>query len=857
MDLSPRLTALVDKALDYPIAEIVAPAGFGKSTIISWLADARGFLIARIRPQAEPAFALMSALCKSVSVYSQALEATLPTAYANAERSNTICELASWFHDYLPHEKPLKIAIDDLHLLGGSDDAWTTLAHLIELTSGRVDWVLASRVRPPLPEIEWVARGYQGRPVTEKDLEFQLEDIIYVGRLAGIVLSEDSSRGIAELTRGWPLLTLYALRMLSQGYALDSVDDVIRVSGSEIIASRLLSRLSPHDVDLLAAVALYDGVNDLDLDITNPGAARQLHRLVAAGIPLSRDVNGHWRLHDLMRDHFIQRETALRAAVAERIAVKLAALNRVDEALRIAIAGKAYEVAQAVLERNARHFSDAGDRGAVRHALIAIPTSAIKRSVRLALIRGSDELHQGKPGIAAAFFRRAVEDGDDSYRAYALARLCQSLLLERRSPEAIAALRNCALEPLPKDVETACEVLRIVAWGFMWIGDVDGAQIAIAKALNLLPRVGDPLVEASVYVRAAFIAFARRRYEEANEFAKRAIEVGERKHLFDVLWRAFGVRKLVAAPSHEGEAVECARRCAQYAARMLDRFAVYSAETALFVFACRSGDLDEARSLRRRLLPVPDLLKEHVEAVVLTTAAQLAMLERDYEAAANSLRGVTVFGLSTAEPKFMETRRVFFGANLTLLCQLQDDSRGALTHCHETLMWCADLEMKGIELAAAPELEVAKITCAAILGLNGKMSEAEAILADQARDAHEQYRRDLAAWVAAALVDPSAEPSQEAVTRANGIIILLRRAITAAQKQAVSLTPAESRVLRSLSEGRASKEIAAMTGRSVKTVDNQIAAILRKLGARSRGEAVARARRVGLLQGEPAESVRA
>ncbi|MGH7330143.1 MAG: response regulator transcription factor, partial [Polyangiaceae bacterium] len=77
------------------------------------------------------------------------------------------------------------------------------------------------------------------------------------------------------------------------------------------------------------------------------------------------------------------------------------------------------------------------------------------------------------------------------------------------------------------------------------------------------------------------------------------------------------------------------------------------------------------------------------------------------------------------------------------------------------------------------------------------------------------------------------------------IIILLQRC--AAGVETTPLTPAERRVLEALAEGYPTKEIAAVTGRSSKTVNNQITSILRKLQARSRGEAVARARRRGLL----------
>jgi DNA-binding CsgD family transcriptional regulator len=62
------------------------------------------------------------------------------------------------------------------------------------------------------------------------------------------------------------------------------------------------------------------------------------------------------------------------------------------------------------------------------------------------------------------------------------------------------------------------------------------------------------------------------------------------------------------------------------------------------------------------------------------------------------------------------------------------------------------------------------------------------------------------------------------------------------------------RILEMLALGRSTKEIAATAGRSVKTIDNHVSSILKKLNAQGRGEAVARARRSGLLVNEDAVS---
>jgi PAS domain S-box-containing protein len=61
------------------------------------------------------------------------------------------------------------------------------------------------------------------------------------------------------------------------------------------------------------------------------------------------------------------------------------------------------------------------------------------------------------------------------------------------------------------------------------------------------------------------------------------------------------------------------------------------------------------------------------------------------------------------------------------------------------------------------------------------------------------------------------------------------------------LTPRQAEVLRHLAVGASTDQIARELSISVETVRNHIRAVLRKLGARSRLEAVARARRQGLI----------
>ncbi len=72
----------------------------------------------------------------------------------------------------------------------------------------------------------------------------------------------------------------------------------------------------------------------------------------------------------------------------------------------------------------------------------------------------------------------------------------------------------------------------------------------------------------------------------------------------------------------------------------------------------------------------------------------------------------------------------------------------------------------------------------------------------------------------------------------------------ATQANPVGLTPREMQVLQLLASGLRNAEIAEQNHVSHRTVDNQVSAVLAKLEAKSRGEAVAKAYRIGIVGGD-------
>ncbi len=153
-----RLVERLAGAATYPIALLIAPAGYGKSVVL------RQYLSTLDEPYIRFTLGEHATLLGFLRGFSEALRDSAPhaiTALAGAYERNTASpkpgpDLARWMHAHLESFRGV-IAIDDLHVAEGDPEVARFLTALIERTKGRIRWILASRSTTGFPVGTWLA----------------------------------------------------------------------------------------------------------------------------------------------------------------------------------------------------------------------------------------------------------------------------------------------------------------------------------------------------------------------------------------------------------------------------------------------------------------------------------------------------------------------------------------------------------------------------------------------------------------------------------------------------------------------------------------------------------------------------
>ena len=565
----PRL-ALIDRlrqgesspVVSFPVVSVVAPAGYGKTTLLAQWAERNGQAFAWVsldERDNDPKVLL--------TYIAEALDAVEPVGRpvfdALADPGSSVLGQAvpALGFAFSSVTIPVALVLDDVHVLRGQEcrDAVSVLADHVPDGSRLV---LAGRDEPPLPVARLRAEG-RILEIGPRDLALSHEEASSLLHEAGVAAAEDDVAELHRRTEGWPAgLYLAALSLReSLGESLGGSGPAAGTAASfggddrlvsEYMQAEFLGRISRRERVFLTRTAVLERMCGplCAAALDQPGAAAVLSGLARSNlllVPLDR--RGQWyRCHQLLRDMLLAElrrlEPGLIPVLLRRAAGWCARNGLPEDALEYFItAGDVATVAALVPELAVRAYRQ-GRGAAVQRWLRWLedhggteghPSVAVLAGLLSALTGRPAEAELSADAADRWQYGEASGPRDPAAEAWAAllrAFLCRHGVGQMRA-DADEAARRFAAEGVREPAAALMQgVARLLA------GDTGDGEAFLAAAARAAEVADAPEVAAAALSERAVVAMARGEWSNARVFTG---------HARTVLRRA-GVEQTFATP---------------------------------------------------------------------------------------------------------------------------------------------------------------------------------------------------------------------------------------------------------------------------------------------------------------------
>jgi LuxR family maltose regulon positive regulatory protein len=291
-----------------PIVSVVAPPGYGKTTLLSQWAERNGqsFAWVSVDENDNDPKVLLTYVAEALDAV-QPIDGRVFDALASPVSSvpgSVVPRLGAAFSSMT---SPVALVLDDVHALHNRE-CRAALSVLADHVPGGSRLALAGRAEPPLRVARLRAEG-KILEIGPEDLSLTCAEASSLLRNVDLALSVDEVAGLHRRTEGWPAGLYLAALYLREGGPLASA--AVSFGGddrlvSEYMESEFLARISHRERGFLTRTAVLERMSgplcEAVLDL--PGTAGILADLARSNlllVPLDR--RGQWyRYHHLFRD---------------------------------------------------------------------------------------------------------------------------------------------------------------------------------------------------------------------------------------------------------------------------------------------------------------------------------------------------------------------------------------------------------------------------------------------------------------------------------------------------------------------------------------------------------------------------
>ena len=521
-----------------PIVSVVAPPGYGKTTVLAQWArrGGRAFGWVSVDERDNDPRVLLGRVARALDGV-QPVGGRVFAALASPGCSvpgSVVPRLGAAFWSMTV---PVVLVVDDVHLLVDREGR-EALSVLADHVPGGSRLVLAGRGEPPLRVARLRAQG-RVLEVGPGDLRLGRGEAAAVLRAAGVVLGEEEAAVLHRRTEGWPAgLSLAALSLREGGPAGSAAASFggadRRVSA--YLEAEFLARVSPAQRVFVTRTAVLERMSGplCEAVLDERGSAATLAELARSGlllVPLDR--RGQWyRYHHLFRDMLLAEldrlEPALIPVLRRRAATWCLHNDQPEQALEYSIAAEDVDTVADLVEQLAvparrqgraatlrRWFGWLNDRGGILgHPMVAVLATQIYAWMGqpAEAERWADMVDHWQYGDAT----RPDDPATEAWAALTRAFLCRRGV-SRMLADAEEAARRFAAEGV---VTPGPALLRGIA--HVLSGDLDDGDTFLKDAVRLAEKTGADEIIAQALSERSMVAMARGDWSQAAVLAGQA-----------------------------------------------------------------------------------------------------------------------------------------------------------------------------------------------------------------------------------------------------------------------------------------------------------------------------------------------